>query len=178
MIGLQRFLESMQHERVNFIVIGGIAARAHGSARITQDVDVVYSLLEDNIPRIVSALAPFCPYLRGAPRGLPFEWSVPTVEAGLNLTLTTTIGDIDLLGEVTGGGRYEDLVAHTVTADAFGIPTKFVSLPWLIRLKRAAGRIRDLEAIAELELLEGLIAREEAGSGTSRTNPESADANR
>ena len=153
MIGLERFLESMHRHGVDFIVIGGIAARAHGSPRVTQDVDAVYSRLNGNIDRIVVTLAPFNPYLRGAPPGLPFEWSVKSVTAGLNFTLTTTIGDIDLLGEVTGGGRYEDLVAHSITADAFGFPTRFVSLQWLIRLKRAAGRPKDLEALAELELL-------------------------
>ncbi|HLA90065.1 MAG TPA: hypothetical protein VJL28_06515 [Gemmatimonadaceae bacterium] len=159
MIGLQRFLDALHKHHVEFIVIGGIAARVHGSARITQDVDVVYGRSDENVARIVKALAPFKPFLRGAPPDLPFEWSVRTVKAGLNFTLRTTIGDIDILGEVTGGGRYEDLVAHTVTVDALGHPTFVVNLEWLIRLKRAAGRPRDLEAIAELELLQELGAK-------------------
>jgi len=158
-IGLQRFLDALHKHHVEFIVIGGIAARVHGSARITQDVDVVYGRSDENVARIVKALAPFKPFLRGAPPDLPFEWSVRTVKAGLNFTLRTTIGDIDILGEVTGGGRYEDLVAHTVTVDALGHPTFVVNLEWLIRLKRAAGRPRDLEAIAELELLQELGAK-------------------
>ena len=159
MIGLQRFLDALHKHHVEFIVIGGIAARVHGSARITQDVDVVYGRSDENVARIVKALAPFKPFLRGAPPDLPFEWSVRTVKAGLNFTLRTTIGDIDILGEVTGWGRYEDLVAHTVTVDALGHPTFVVNLEWLIRLKRAAGRPRDLEAIAELELLQELGAK-------------------
>ena len=44
------------------------------------------------------------PYLRGAPPGLPFRWDDRTLKAGLNFTLTTTLGDLDLLGEVAGGG--------------------------------------------------------------------------
>jgi hypothetical protein len=67
--------------------------------------------------------------------------------------LTTTAGDIDLLGEITGGGSYEDLLPHTITVSLFGRPTRCLSLEWLIHTKRAAGRPRDLEAIAELEVL-------------------------
>lgn len=156
MIGLERCLQALSEKHVEFIVIGGIAARVHGSARITQDVDVVYARSDANIARLVDALAPFNPYPRGAPPGLPFEWSSKTVKAGLNFTLTTTIGAIDVLGEVVGGGRYEDLVGHSTTEKLFGHPTQVISLPWLIRLKRAAGRPQDFDAIAELELLQGL----------------------
>lgn len=156
MIGLTKFLDALHEHHVEFIVIGGIAARIHGSAHITQDVDIVYGRSDANIARIVEALAPFKPYLRGAPKGLPFTWDVPTVKAGLNFTLQTTAGDIDILGEVAGGGRYEDLEGHTVVAEAFGHRTLVVSLPWLIHLKRAAGRSKDLEMLAELEILQDL----------------------
>lgn len=156
MIGLQRFLDALHGRHVEFIIIGGIAARVHGSARITQDVDIVYGRSDTNIERIVRALAPFNPYPRGAPEGLPFTWDFRTVKAGLNFTLRTSAGDIDILGEVAGGGRFESLVDHSVPADAMGHRTLVVSLPWLIHLKRAAGRSKDLEAIAELEILQEL----------------------
>ncbi len=138
---------------VEFIVVGGIAAVAHGSARLTQDLDLVYSRSPQNLDRLVAALAPLRPYLRGAPPGLPFRWTVGTLERGLNFTLTTSIGDLDLLGEITGGGGFEDLLAHTVTLDLSGTNCRCLDLEWLIRVKRAAGRPRDLEAIAELEAL-------------------------
>ncbi len=153
---LDRLLGVLHAHHVEFIVIGGIAARVHGSARITQDVDIVYGRSDANIARLVKALAPLNPYPRGAPPNLPFAWSAKTVKAGLNYTLTTTLGAIDILGEVIGGGRYEDLVGHCVAEKLFGHATHVVSLSWLIRLKRAAGRVRDFEAIAELELLQEL----------------------
>ena len=156
MIGLEKLLSALRSARVEFILIGGVAARVHGSARVTQDVDIVYGRSNQNIERLVKALAPYNPYLRGAPPGLPFEWSAKAIRSGLNFTLTTSLGAIDLRGEVAGGGTYEDLVGHTVTEALFGNETRIVSLPWLIRLKRAAGRVRDLEAIAELELLQEL----------------------
>ena len=151
--GIERLLGALSDARVSFILVGGVAARAHGSARITQDVDVSYARNPENLDRLVRALAPFKPYLRGAPRGLPFEWSVATLKAGLNFTLTTTVGDIDLLGEITGGGRFEDLAPHSRTVTIFGYETLLLDLPWLIHVKRAAGRPRDLEVIAELEAL-------------------------
>jgi hypothetical protein len=72
-----------QHE-VAFIVVGGAAAIAHGSARLTQDLDI------------------------------PFIWDTATLARGLNFTLVTSLGEIDLLGEIPGGGTYEELVAEAV----------------------------------------------------------------
>lgn len=154
MTGIERLLAALHDEVVAFIVVGGVAARVHGSARFTQDLDVSYARGDDNLARLVSALRPLDPYLRGAPKGLPFDWSPATLRAGLNFTLTTTAGDIDLLGEIIGGGTYEDLLPHTTTVTIFGRETRVLDLPWLIRVKRAAGRPRDLEAIAELEALQ------------------------
>ncbi len=149
-MNLRKLFGALQDREVEFIIIGGVAARAHGSARVTQDVDICYARNSGNLERLVAALKPLRPYLRGAPRGLPFEWSVATLRAGLNFTLTTSAGDVDLFGEVTGGGRYEDLEPHTITAEIYGKPTRILDLPWLIRTKRAVGRPRDLEAVAEL----------------------------
>jgi predicted nucleotidyltransferase len=84
---------------------------------------------------------------------LPFQWSEATLRMGLNFTLATNLGDLDLLGEVTGGGRYEDLLEHTIEVEIFGIRCRCLDLEALIRVKRAAGRPKDLEAIAELEAI-------------------------
>ena len=52
-------------------------------------------------------MGPLKPYLRGAPPGLPFRFDADTLSRGLNFTLTTSLGWIDLLGEITGGGRFD-----------------------------------------------------------------------
>ena len=132
----------------------------HGSARLTLDVDVVYRRTPDNLARLVNALTPYAPSLRGAPAGLPFQWEVETLNRGLNFTLTTTIGAIDLLGEIAGGGTYRQLLPDTDEVTAFGVTCRCVTLDHLIHLKRAAGRVKDLEVIAELEAL-----RDERRSG-------------
>jgi predicted nucleotidyltransferase len=146
-------LPLMVERGVRFIVIGGGAAIAHGLARLTYDVDLVYSRDPENILNLVAALRDQQPYLRGAPPGLPFRWDAETIQAGLNFTLNTNLGDLDLLGEVTGGGSYEDLLPFSEELTVFNVVCRFVTLERLIQLKRAAGRPKDLEVLAELQAL-------------------------
>lgn len=153
MSSLERLLRALAERNVEFIIVDGLAGTVHGAARPTYDLDVVYSRSPQNIDALVNALAPLKPYLRGAPPGLPFHWASATLKAGLNFTLTTTEGSIDLLGEVTGGGRYDELLPSTIEAEILGVRCRCVSLAKLIALKRAAGRPRDLDALAELEAI-------------------------
>ena len=146
-------LETLEKAGVDFILVGGLAATVHGSARLTQDVDVVYSRAPQNLTRLVAALGPIQPYLRGAPPGLPFRWDDETLAKGLNFTLSTKLGDLDLLGEITGGGTFKELIDHAVTVQLFGVDIRCLDMPTLIRVKRAAGRPQDLEVVAELEAL-------------------------
>jgi len=138
---------------IEFILIGGVAGIVHGSARVTYDVDIVYHRSKGNLESISKLLRPLSPYLRGAPPGLPFTLDLPALRHGLNFTLTTKLGDLDLLGEVVGGGNYRELLPHTFLVEAFGVKFGCVDLPTLIKLKRAAGRPKDLESIAELQAL-------------------------
>lgn len=153
MTQLPSLLESLAVGGVRFIVIGGIAATAHGSARVTLDVDCVYARDPENIVRLVAAIRPLNPSLRGAPPGLPFRFDEPTVRAGLNFTLETDAGPIDLFGEVAGGGTFDQLLPRTAELRIFGHSCRVVTLEALIALKRAAGRPKDLEAIAELQAI-------------------------
>ena len=146
---------------VEFIVVGGVAAGAHGAARLTLDLDVVYRRTPENLDRIVAALTPYAPYPRGAPPGLPFRWDRRTLDFGLNFTLHTTIGYVDLLAEIAGGGGYDALLPRSVRLDVFGVSCLCLDLDTLIHTKRAAGRPKDYEAIAELEVI-----REERGGGS------------
>ena len=159
MSDLARLVRALADAHVEFVIVGGLAANAHGSARVTTDVDVVYARSPANLTRIIKALQPLKPYLRGAPAGLPFEWTTATLKAGLNFTLITSAGPIDLLGEIVGGGSYDNVISHSVIVRAFGIDVAIIDLPWLIKVKRAAGRPKDLEAIAELEAIQEEIAR-------------------
>jgi predicted nucleotidyltransferase len=149
----ERLLQTLSAAGVEYILIGGLAANAHGAIRTTRDVDVVYARSQVNLDRLETALAPLHPYLRGAPPGLPFRLDIPTLQAGLNFTLSTGFGELDLLGDVAGGGRYEDLVPDSEWLDLFGVRCRCLTLQALIRVKRAAGRPKDFETVAELEAL-------------------------
>jgi hypothetical protein len=152
-VDLAQIIPPLVRAKVDFILIGGMAAILHGSARVTFDVDLVYSRTHENVERLAAALAPHRPYLRDAPPNLPFAWEAKTISAGLNFTLTTKLGDVDLFGKLATGETYEDLLPHSFDVDAFGVRFKCVDLPTLIRIKEATGRIKDREAVAELRVL-------------------------
>jgi predicted nucleotidyltransferase len=158
MIDYPGLLRALVDAGVDFIIVGGAAATAHGAARLTQDLDVVYARDPSNLARLAAALAPHEPYLRGAPADLPFRLDAETLRRGLNFTLTSKLGDIDLLGEIVGGGGYDALIGHTIEIELFGVRCRCLGLDKLIDVKRAAGRPKDLEALAELETI-----REERG---------------
>jgi hypothetical protein len=142
--------------RVQFVVIGGAAMMAHGSAQVTQDLDVCYERSTENLRRLVGALTPYHPRLRGVPAGLPFRFDEETVQRGLNFTLITDLGDLDLLGEVAGLGFYPAVLAASELVEFSGKEWRILSLDGLIKAKRAAGRPRDLTALPELEALREL----------------------
>jgi hypothetical protein len=148
-----RLLRALADGRVEFVVIGGMAATLHGSAHVTVDLDIVYRRSSQNIVRLAEALAPLSPYLRGAPPGLPFRFDSATIRSGLNFTLVTCAGDLDVLGEAAGDGTYESLLPASHVHRVLDVECRFVDLGRLIQLKRAAGRPKDLERVAELEAL-------------------------
>ena len=150
-----RLLQILTEGGVRFILVGGVAATVHGATRLTLDLDVVYARDSENLGRLASALAPCRPYLRGAPPGLPFRWDAETLRRGLNFTLTTALGDIDLLGEIAGNGTYDELLPDSSPVRIFDIECQCLDLKRLIQVKRAAGRAKDWEAIAELEAILG-----------------------
>jgi hypothetical protein len=146
----QRLVEALSGHGVAYIVIGGVALVLHGSARTTQDLDICYLREPPNLDALAVALARFCPVLRGAPRDLPFRLDAPTLRSGLNFTLTTDLGDLDLLGEVTGVGGYRELIGDAAWMDLYGQQVAVMSLAALERAKRSTGRLKDLVDLAEI----------------------------
>ena len=109
-----RFLPLLTEANVRFIIVGGFAATLHGSARLTLDLDLVYARDREDLDRLATALVPLHPYLRGAPPGLPFMLDADTLRRGLNFTLRTDWGSLDLLGEIAAGRGYAELLPETV----------------------------------------------------------------
>lgn len=153
MIDYKRLLLTLAAGKAEFVIVGGVAATLHGSSRLTSDLDVVYSRSKDNIKRLVASLAPLKPYLRGAPPGLPFRFDEATVRAGLNFTLTTDAGPLDVLGEIAGGFNYEVLRKRSSLFELYDRRFRVIDIDALIENKIAAGRPKDFEAVAELEVI-------------------------
>jgi len=149
--------------KVECVLVGGVAATAHGSSIPTQDLDICYSRDEANLTRIVAALRSVHATLRGAPKEIPFILDEETLRRGLNFTFETQVGNLDLLGEVRGVGLYTDCLKNADEVEIFGYRQLVLSLEKLIDSKRAAGRPKDLIALAELEAI--LEYRNLANSG-------------
>jgi hypothetical protein len=158
-VELEKILGALRGNGVEFVLIGGAAMSIQGSACVTLDVDICYLRTPENMNRLAAALQTHHPQLRGAPSGLPFRLDADTLARGLNFTLTTDLGDIDLLGEVSGFGSYASVKAEAEPVEVFGATCPVLSIAGLIRSKRAAGRPRDLAALPELEALQELRQR-------------------
>jgi hypothetical protein len=151
--------ELLDHNGVEYVIIGGVAATVHGSATATYDLDLCYSRNDANLERVARALAPLHPHLRGADADLPFKFDAQTLRNGLNFTLSTDAGDLDLMGEVAGVGAYGAVLANSEDFEIYNRKRHVLKLDALIHAKRAAGRPKDLNAIPELEALLALRNR-------------------
>ncbi|MEK7441696.1 MAG: nucleotidyltransferase [Chloroflexota bacterium] len=149
----ERIINLLAEDKVDFVIIGGFAATVHGSAYVTYDIDVCYDRSSSNVDRLCAALTKIHPKLRGVPDEVPFKFDSPTVLAGLNFTLNTDFGALDLLGEVEPLGEFERVVQYSEVAELFGFNVRVLSLDGLIRAKRKAGRKKDLLILPELEAL-------------------------
>ena len=153
MIDFEKALALLSDSGVRFVIVGGLAVTIHGSAYVTFDFDLCYARDAENFSRLARALQPLHPRLRGAPEDVPFRFDEETLKRGLNFTLTTDLGDIDLLGEVAGIGNYVAASAVSMPVELFGRIFAVLTLNALIASKRAAGRPKDLQVLPELEAL-------------------------
>ena len=144
---------------VRFVVIGGVAGNIHGVARITFDLDVCYDPDLPNREKLAAVLRSWDAELRGADPGLPFEMDAQALATSRVLTLSTRLGDIDVMDSVAGVGGFADVLANSAEFDVGGVRCRILDLPALIRAKRAAGRKKDRDQLPELEALLELTKR-------------------
>jgi hypothetical protein len=158
-------LEVLAEERVDFLVIGGVAAGLYGSNRSTFDLDIVPAPGLRNARRLERALARLEARFRGVDADLlGIDLDAETLAAGANFTLTTHSGDLDVMPITEGDRSWEELSQRAVTMQLReGLPIQLVSRDDLIALKRAAGRRQDIEDIVQLTAGEYLARHARAG---------------
>ena len=154
MINLFEMARRFSEAEVDFVIVGGVAIRSHGGNYVTEDLDICYARTNQNLKRIADVLLPLNPRPRNFPENLPYIFDWTTLQHGTNFTFETSMGDVDLLGEVKAVGNYEDLVRQSICVDLDGHSAYILSIPALIIAKRAAGRPKD---VAGLKVLEALI---------------------
>ena len=147
-------LGGLTRKKVRFVVIGGVAAAAHGSSRVTNDLDICYDAADAvHLGSLADLLARWRAYPRGVEEGLPFIMDERTLRGAPVMTLTTSEGDIDIMDRVAGVGDHDAVRKHSEKISALGVSFRVLDLPSLIRAKRAAGRPRDFDHLPELEAL-------------------------
>jgi hypothetical protein len=145
---------------VEYVLIGGLAAVTHGSPLVTQDVDLCYRRTTGNLDRLAAALREVHARLRGVDAELPLRVDGTTLARGDSFTFTTDVGSIDILATPAGTSGYDDLARTAEVFELFGHRVLVASVDDLIRMKRAAGRPKDLLAAEELGALRDVVDRE------------------
>ena len=153
-----RLLEELARRRVRYVIVGGVAGRILGSPLVTVDLDICYARDDANLEALAEALQRMHARLRGAPETSPFRLDAKTIARGDSFTFVTDFGAFDILGTPSGTDGYDDLVRSAVSVDLDGLVVQVASVDDLIRMKRAAGRPKDLLAVEELGALREELA--------------------
>lgn len=148
-------LEALLANSVDFILIGGLAARLHGSPTVTDDLDISHSKDRVNLERLARALTGMNARLRlpdpDEQVEVKLDWRL--LYAADSVTFVTDFGAFDCLALPAGIESYEELASRSVTMDLESATIRVASLDDLMAMKRAAGRRKDL---IELEVLAAL----------------------
>lgn len=144
-------IELLCAAKVEFAVIGGVAAVLHGSARMTLDLDIVAPFSADNLRRLLDALGPHDPRHVTRPDLSVLDEPLEHLQSFRLLLIDTKLGRLDVLARVEPYGTYAEV--PTIEAKVFGQDCRVIDLDALIEVKRLAGRRKDIEAVYELEAL-------------------------
>lgn len=159
---LHLLLQRLADAGVEFVVIGGYAAVIHGSAYLTNDVEVCAVLSPDHVEKIRHALADLKPVHRQTHRRLSFLDHPASGQVLQNLYLETEGGIVDILSSVLGVGDFGRLRDRAVTATIFGREVSVISIADLISAKEAVGREKDRLTAKELR---AIMAKRRTGDG-------------
>jgi hypothetical protein len=156
----EQLLRALLDAGVQFIVIGGAAAIAHGAVTPTQDLDIAAPFTEENLARLLAAVRPFKPRHATRPE-LGEVWQGPAELTRFRLLLLQTdVGRLDVLPRVEPLGAYEalrsvelELIEHR--------NVRVLALDQLIEVKAHLRRPKDKVVEAELRAIAELLAHDD-----------------
>lgn len=152
-MSLLGMVEMLSKADVRFGIIGGVAMRALGSGRVTDDLDICYAPDLENVRRLSNLLISWNARPRGAPGGLPFVADARQFRSTPVMTLDTDQGWIDVIDRVAGVGRYSAVLRDAISVEVGTVTVSVLDVPALIRAKSATGRRKDRDQLPELEAL-------------------------
>jgi predicted nucleotidyltransferase len=154
-----RLLRRLTAKGVDFVLVGGFAAVAHGATRLTNDIDICFAPDPANLSALGEVLDEVDARLRGVSEEVPFMPDAATLRRVDHLTLDTADGPLDLLRLPPGAPRYDTLRRRAERIDIGGTVVLVASLDDLISMKRAAKRPVDLLDVESLEAIKRLRKR-------------------
>jgi hypothetical protein len=153
-------LESLLDSRAEFVLVGGMAAVAHGSSQLTRDLDISVPLEAVNFLKIQEALRSHHPMVRAGKDRIPMNLDAASASRLRNLYILTDQGNLDCLGDIPGIGEFSHVVAQSIELEIAGRSCRVISIEALIRAKETIGRPRDLLVVAELRAILELRRRD------------------
>ena len=139
---------------VQFVVIGGMAARLHHTGHVTVDVDICPATDDANLDRVAAALVELGARLRvsGDPDGVPFQPHADMLRQVELMTLITEHGPLDLCFSHDGvPDGFTTSSDHATVVELAAVDVPVASLEDVVASKRAAGRPKDIVALPPLE---------------------------
>ena len=135
-------LDVLARHRVDFIVVGGVAAVLAGAPISTFDLDIVASRTPENLQRLLGALTEIDARYRDL-TGRILRPDLSGLHGPGHHLLLTTCGPVDVLGAIGNGETYDELLPEVVERQLSGLRVRTLGLASLIRLKEAANRDKD-----------------------------------
>ena len=150
--GPEAILEALAGHGVDFVIIGGLAAVAHGSRRMTRDIDVVVSPDDDNLARLERVLRDLgaVQLVEHAGEKEIEPADIAMIALGSLLHTRSPAGRLDVVGAPAGAAPYPQLKRRAISSKVGDVQVMVAGLDDLIAMKRASGRPLDLQDIADL----------------------------
>jgi predicted nucleotidyltransferase len=145
----ERILRVLDEEKVEYVLIGGLAVQTHGHVRTTNDADLIPAPDPSNLERLARALRVLgARVLNPGQEGI--EIDAKMLPRATIWQFATRDGGIDVMHEVPGGRSYAELSARALRVRLDEIDVTVVGLDDLIQMKLARGRSLDLADVAAL----------------------------